>query len=62
MGRPGIKQPSPNFTHQKKLSTEPPGLCANEAKHGPQENGRKDHLCTNCGKFADLLVKRTKRK
>lgn len=42
-----------NHTYQKKLSTEPPGLCKTDQKHGRIANGRKDGLCENCGHFKD---------
>lgn len=57
----GFRRPTEKHTYQKKLSTEPPGPCKNDQKHGPQENGRKDGLCRNCGVFADKAAKKPSR-
>jgi len=46
---------------QNKIPTDPPPYCANDEKHGPSVSGRKDHLCANCGKFADIQNKRAEK-
>jgi len=43
--------------NQSKIPVDPIGMCRVDADHGPIEQGRKDKLCRNCGKFADKAAK-----